>query len=213
MNVHSQANRGCVQLGCGTTGSTYKETRDFVERSRPVLFILENVTELSEKTEGMAYASDEEFILSEFRTMGFAIASFRFNCAEYGSRCDRERLYFVGVQCETKDEQVPIKFFRFLGNVLDSMKVDPLPFSDFAMTATERMQSWQELLWPAVDLPTSSRELARVLGLSPHPAQAGIVQHFIIIWAKLTSLPGQALSFQQVQNSRFEHLFSFHASA
>jgi site-specific DNA-cytosine methylase len=139
MNVHSQANRGCVQMGAGSTGSTYKDIRDFIKRSSPKLFILENVAELSEKTDGMEFSSDEDFILKDFATIGYMTSTFRFNCATFGSRCDRDRLYFVGIEVpDGCHKDVSNKVFQFIGNVMDSMQVDPLEFDDFALSEEQR---------------------------------------------------------------------------
>lgn len=120
---------GCVQRGEGSTGSTYMGIRNFLERSRPLVSILENVVELSEKTEDMSAESDLEFIIQDLDSIGFQTRCFRFNATAYGSRCDRERLYFVVVDC--RPGVASQRMFSLMANVLNAMKTEPASFDDF----------------------------------------------------------------------------------
>ena len=143
MNVHSSANRGCIQDGQGATGDSFHKVRQFIEKCRPEFILLENVVELSEVSEDSG-VSDEEYILSVLASAGFAARCFRVSCADYGSCVERDRLYFVGLDLTPSAEEAEV-LFTAAAKLMDCMKVGPGNFDDCVMSAEQMIHFIQDI--------------------------------------------------------------------
>lgn len=146
LNPISVANKGCLQQGFGDTGVTFQHIAAFIERTRPLVAFLGNVSELSEKPAGVKERgdtskdlSDEEWIGKHFQDLGFICFSIRYSCADHGSPCERDRIYLVILNSEKADvAKVSLLTRQWFMN----MQLGAGRFEEFELSPKE-LQKWE----------------------------------------------------------------------
>ena len=95
-NRNSHLNIGCVKAGTQETGETFQYTKDTIVAKKPIVVLLENVTELASGDED----SDAQWVVDTLRGMGYVARVIRVQAQDFGSLPRRDRLYFVGMRSE-----------------------------------------------------------------------------------------------------------------
>lgn len=132
LNQHSSANRGCVQRNEGASGQTFGKCLEYISNSRPWISILENVVELTETDENVT-TSDEDWILESFTKLGFLAYSYRVNSVDFGSVCERNRLYFLVLDAPNDSPEASAKLNQ-IQRTLGTLKLGPGDFNDICMS-------------------------------------------------------------------------------
>ena len=96
LNVHSKQNKDGLQRDAAdATAMTWRGVRTYIQKGRPKLVLLENVTELDQSDTDV---SDASYILDFLRSEGYTAATVRLQARDHGSFPSRLRLYFLAVQ-------------------------------------------------------------------------------------------------------------------
>jgi site-specific DNA-cytosine methylase len=120
------------------TSVTYEGVKASLVRSRPLIFVLENVLALLEKA-SPEVASDAEFIIQDLQALGYYVKLFRVECENYGSRAVRARVYFIGWlvnrDCDLSTQPALLKKLDTETKIADSIwqciVIRPLPHEMF----------------------------------------------------------------------------------
>ena len=128
-NSASAGNKGCVRNAESATGVAYELVRLFIARKRPPLVLLENVTPLLEDGD----MSDAAYIKESLAKLQYAVEHMVICAEEYGSRTDRQRLFFVAVDISdlNNGSKVAGVFFTLMRNTLQGLKIPRIDLDYF----------------------------------------------------------------------------------
>ena len=138
LSSHSGSNKHCVQNEEGATGEGWAIVRDYIFQFKPHVFLLENVPNLAATSDDatcMMAASDADHIVQTFQQRGMWCTYFAMDSREYGSFCERKRLYFLGGSgvseySETMSHQIALSCSIGPGNLSDFMWVENTDLKD-----------------------------------------------------------------------------------
>jgi site-specific DNA-cytosine methylase len=146
LNTGSHLNKDCIaeEEGAPTkTGSTARSCMEVVKQKKPVVFILENIKNLSVKSAKDGQLSNLETLIALGNAMGYYMVTALMDTACYGIPQTRERFYIIGVRISAdavdqlvKDYPVPVWVADFLA-MLQSLQVDALPLCRFLLPADD----------------------------------------------------------------------------
>jgi site-specific DNA-cytosine methylase len=130
------------------TSVTYEGVKASLVRSRPLIFLLENVTALLEKT-SPEHVSDADFIINDLQAFGYYVKLFRVDSENYGSRAVRARLYFIGWlvhrECDLSQQPALLNKLdtetRLAESIWQSIVIPPLPTEMFLIMDPAELES------------------------------------------------------------------------
>ncbi|CAK0866664.1 unnamed protein product [Prorocentrum cordatum] len=126
------------------TSITFHAIADYIIRFRPRLFFLENVMSLGQKKDGSDDASDMEWICEYFANSGFAMKTFAFDAADFGSPASRRRLYLLGWSMEFESDDspaAPAMPLDYLDSFLGSLLVEGPDMNSFLIANPDQWES------------------------------------------------------------------------
>lgn len=136
MSSKAKANKDCLQKGDmeAETTFTYVHIFTYIKKHRPFLFQLENVRQIMSK--GDFDKSDAEWIVSEFRAIGYWVSWFLFDSMDFGSIAARTRVYFLGFNCENFNARPDFMYAKpspmdWCMNFYNTFSTDSLPLERF----------------------------------------------------------------------------------
>lgn len=130
---------GCVQAGDvdTETGYTFAGTFSYIQLTKPLWFLFQNVKQLAEFGFEQALASsDASWICEQLAGLGYEVEVFLFDCVDYCSIANRCRLYFVGWRLDAGVEKILSKGdvrseLQWWKRILNNITIPHLPAEDF----------------------------------------------------------------------------------
>ena len=110
LNKNAAKNKFCIQQGSTTetTAITYRGARNFIVKSRPDFSFLENLIALEEEDPDGINTSDEEFIVKDIESKGFAMLIENMEAGEYASWAGRMRKIFLILNGNTRKNRATL---------------------------------------------------------------------------------------------------------
>ena len=132
-NTSRGQHKNCMRDATAETGRGFATVLKYVEKARPLMVTLENVTSL---TDGVLGETDSDYMCERFQSLGYWSRCFITEASDHGSKAARERAYWQCVLSK-QDGDGSLGIFLQRAHVATKLHCQPFAFHDFVICDDE----------------------------------------------------------------------------